>query len=204
MVATGRSTELGRIAEDIREAGDIETPLQVRMNRLAKWIGAGILAIAAIACGIGLSMGRDITQMLLLAVSLSVAAIPAGLPVVMTVALAIGVRRMARQNAVIRHLPAVETLGSTTVILSDKTGTLTQNRMTVKRVFAGGNRFEVTGGVFSAAGGFRRDHETVRVEKNPALGDMLLVGLLNNNAKLDEFGEEGRKKIGGFGGRATG
>ncbi|MEX2577640.1 MAG: HAD-IC family P-type ATPase [Verrucomicrobiales bacterium] len=193
VVATGRRTELGRIAEDIREAGDIDTPLQQRMDRLAKWIGVGILVVAAIAFFVGLGMGRDTIQMLLLGVSLAVAAIPEGLPVVMTVALAIGVRRMARQNAVIRNLPAVETLGSTTVIISDKTGTLTQNRMTVTQVAAGGEGFEVTGGALSAEGEFLRNGGAVAPEEGSALHDTLLAGFLNNTAELEEAKPEREK-----------
>lgn len=188
VVATGRRTQLGQIAEDVREAGEIETPLQRRMDRLAKRIAAVILVVAVFAFGVGLWMGRPVDQMFLLAVSLSVAAIPAGLPVVMTVALAIGVRRMADLHAVIRHLPAVETLGSTTTILSDKTGTLTQNRMTVTQVMAIDDAYEVTGDSSGSDGELRKGGQRVASEEGTALFETLLVGLLNNSAELSEPG----------------
>lgn len=185
VVGTGAQTELGEIAAGVREAGDTKTPLQRRMDRLAKWIAAVILVIAAIAFAVGyFLMDRSLFEMLLLAISLSVAAIPAGLPIVMTVALAVGVRRMARRHAVIRHLPAVETLGSTTAIISDKTGTLTQNRMTVQEVFAGQTRYHITGEALSAQGEVQKDKETVEVEEDSPLYYALLAGLLNNEAEL--------------------
>lgn len=184
VVATGQQTELGQIAHGVREAETVETPLMRRMNTLAKWITAAILLVAAGSFAIGIWMGRSLTDMFLLAVSLSVAAIPAGLPVVMTVALAIGVRRMARRHAVIRHLPAVETLGSTTVIISDKTGTLTQNSMTTRQIAAGDSVYEVTGKAISARGGIEKDGEAVEVEDGSPLYFTLLSGLLNNTADL--------------------
>lgn len=195
VVATGTRTQLGAIAEEIREAGETVTPLQRRMDHLAKWIAAVILAIAAVAFLVGFMMGRSTTQMFLLAVSLSVAAIPAGLPVVMTVALAVGVRRMARRHAVIRNLPAVETLGSCTAIVSDKTGTLTQNRMTAERIVAGARTFEVSGPARSIAGNVHagQDDEppVVDPQTEPALFWTLLCGLLNNAADLGDDGDDG-------------
>jgi len=134
VTATGPRTEIGRIAGEVGKAEEVQIPLQARIARLTKWIAGVILLISLAAFGIGWAIGRDLFEMLLLAVALSVAAIPAGLPVVVTVALAIGVDRMAKRNAVIRHLPAVDTLGSCTTILSDKTGTLTRNQMTVDAV----------------------------------------------------------------------
>lgn len=184
VVATGAETQLGQIAEDVREAGDITTPLQQRMNRLARAIAVIIVLLALVAFGVGRWMGRSTEQMFLLAVSLSVAAIPAGLPVVMTVALAIGVRRMANQNAVIRHLSAVETLGSTTCILSDKTGTLTQNLMTVTQIAAGSTIFKVTGDALTQQGQVQHNDQAVDPHDHPALLDTLLAGTLNNTAKL--------------------
>ncbi|MEQ8846665.1 HAD-IC family P-type ATPase [Botrimarina sp.] len=191
VVAIGRQTQLGRIAEDIRAAGQVETPLQKRMSRLATWIAVAILIIAALAFGVGLWMGESVEQMFLLAVSLAVAAIPAGLPVVMTVALAIGVHRMARRNAVIRHLPAVETLGSTTAIVSDKTGTLTQNQMSVQEILAaGGERYEVVGEAFSREGRIERDGEPADAPEGGPLYYALLAGSLNNQAQLKDSQEE--------------
>ena len=170
VVATGEDTELGQIAEQIRGAEDVRTPLQQRMDRLAKWIAGIILVIAALAFAGGIVIGRSVTDMFLLAVSLSVAAIPAGLPVVMTVALAVGVRRMAQRNAIIRHLPAVETLGSCSAIVSDKTGTLTQNRMRVQSIVAGDEQYEISG--------------DLEPDKDSPLFKTLLCAALNNSAKL--------------------
>lgn len=170
VVTTGEKTELGQIAEQIRGAEDVTTPLQQRMDRLAKWITGIILVIAVIAFGVGIAMGRSLTEMFLLAVSLSVAAIPAGLPVVMTVALAVGVRRMARRNAIIRHLPAVETLGSCSAIVSDKTGTLTQNKMQVQSIVAGDEQHEMPG--------------ELEMDESSPLYKTILCAALNNSAKL--------------------
>jgi len=135
VVATGIRTELGRIAESIRTEHGAETPLQRRMSRFAKIIGlvVGTSALASIV--IGVAIGESLTDMFMVAVALAVAAVPEGLPVVFTITLALGVRRMAHRRAIVRRLPAVETLGSTTVIGSDKTGTLTENRMTVQQVW---------------------------------------------------------------------
>ncbi len=173
ITATGTDTQLGQIAEQIRDAGDVQTPLQKRMDRLAKWIAVAILVIAVIAFGVGIAMGRSVSQMFLLAVSLSVAAIPAGLPVVMTVALAVGVRRMAKRHAIIRHLPAVETLGSCSTIVSDKTGTLTQNKMTLTRMVSGEDSVDLS------------DESSEEFQqRNTPFYWMQVGGLLNNDAKL--------------------
>jgi cation-transporting P-type ATPase F len=183
VVGTGSATEIGRISEQIEEAGTTKTPLQMRIDRLAKWITVAIVVVAAITFGVGVLIGRSVTEMLLLAVALSVSAIPAGLPVVVTVALAIGVSRMADRHALIRQLPAVDTLGSCTTIISDKTGTLTQNRMTVRTVVAGGDRFELDGerGTLRQGSG-----DAVDPDDHPALRETLLVGVLCNDASLGE------------------
>jgi Ca2+-transporting ATPase len=193
ITATGTDTQLGQIAEQIRDAGDVQTPLQRRMDRLAKWIAAVILVVAVIAFGVGIAMGRSVSQMFLLAVSLSVAAIPAGLPVVMTVALAVGVRRMAKRHAIIRHLPAVETLGSCSTIVSDKTGTLTQNRMTLTRMVSGEDSVDVSD---ESSDAFQ--------QQNSPFYWMQVGGLLNNDAKLpsadtldDSDGEQPRESAEG-------
>lgn len=189
VVATGTDTQIGQIAEQVRSAGQEQTPLQNRMDRLAKWIAAIILVVCVIAFAVGLLLGFSIEEMFLTAVALAVAAMPAGLPVVMTVALAIGVKRMARRNAIIRHLPAVETLGSTTAIFSDKTGTLTQNRMTVEQLFAGQTRYHLSGNPQEPHGRLQRE-DGQAVELQPDLDSplfcTLLVGLLNNEAELME------------------
>lgn len=139
VVATGADTELGAIAGLIRGERRLETPLQQRMARFARLIGIAVAVASSVAFVAGVALGGTVEEMFLTAVALAVAAIPEGLPIAVTVTLALGVHRMARRNAVVRRLPAVETLGSTTVIGSDKTGTLTENRMTVREVWAGGH-----------------------------------------------------------------
>ena len=188
VVATGRETEIGDIAAQVGQAERGRTPLQRRMDRLAKALAVIILVVAGVTFGVGLLLGRTVQEMFLLAVALAVAAMPEGLPVVTTVALAVGVRRMADRHAIIRHLPAVETLGSTTAIVADKTGTLTQNRMTVGRVFAGGETYELTGGPLQQ-GELRRAGEAVAVEPESAIGYTLLAGALNNSAEVHADGE---------------
>ncbi|OAT81431.1 calcium-translocating P-type ATPase, SERCA-type [Desulfotomaculum copahuensis] len=145
VVATGMATEMGRIAGLIQEAGTEETPLQRRLAQLGKGLVAFCLAVCALVVVIGIYRGEPAYQMFLAGVSLAVAAIPEGLPAIVTVALAIGVQRMIRRQAIIRKLPAVETLGCATVICSDKTGTLTKNEMTVRRALIGGHEAEIGG-----------------------------------------------------------
>ncbi|MDR0648277.1 MAG: calcium-translocating P-type ATPase, PMCA-type [Synergistaceae bacterium] len=137
-VSTGMSTEMGKIASMIASTQEGDTPLQEKLAQLGKYIGVIALLICAVIFFVGIMSGLGAVEMFMTSVSLAVAAIPEGLPAIVTIVLAIGVRRMVMKNAIIRRLPAVETLGSTTVICSDKTGTLTQNRMTLVKVFAGG------------------------------------------------------------------
>ena len=138
VVETGMKTEVGKIAEMINETEDEETPLQVKLNNLGKTLGIAALIICAVIFVVGLLYGKSPLNMFMTAVSLAVAAIPEGLAAVSTIVLAIGVQRMVKKNAIVKKLPAVETLGSASVICSDKTGTLTQNKMTVKKVFVNG------------------------------------------------------------------
>jgi Ca2+-transporting ATPase len=170
VVATGAHTELGAIATSVREEESPKTPLQHRMDRFARVVGIVVLVSAVAAFGAGVAMGNTAAEMFKVAVALAVSAIPEGLPVVFTIALALGVRRMARRNAIIRRLPAVETLGSTTVIGSDKTGTLTENRMTVKEVWAGGRFVDVDEAESTEPGG-------------DPLRRTMLAGVLTNEAE---------------------
>ena len=135
VVETGMNTEVGKIAGIINDTIETETPLQVKLNKLGKTLGVVAIVICIIIFIVGISIGKDAMEMFMTAVSLAVAAIPEGLAAVSTIVLAIGVQRMVKKNAIVKKLPAVETLGSATVICSDKTGTLTQNKMTVKKVF---------------------------------------------------------------------
>jgi magnesium-transporting ATPase (P-type) len=164
VVATGGATELGRISGLLQQAGSLETPLTRALARVAKAITAGILLVTVVlmavgtwrSTGQGVPLGEALREMLVFAISLAVGAIPEGLPAIVTIALAVGVQRMARRRAIIRKLPAVETLGSTSVICSDKTGTLTRNQMTVQAVWTVGELLEVEGTGWGGDGGFRR------------------------------------------------
>ncbi len=143
VVETGMNTEVGKIAKIINDTEGTETPLQTKLNKLGKTLGIVALAICVVIFVIGIAYGKNVIDMFMTAVSLAVAAIPEGLAAVSTIVLAIGVQRMVKKNAIIKKLPAVETLGSATVICSDKTGTLTQNKMTVQKIFANGNLEDV-------------------------------------------------------------
>lgn len=143
VVETGMTTEVGKIAGMINEVEDTETPLQQKLNKLGKVLGIAAIVICIFIFGIGLLYGKDPMDMFMTAVSLAVAAIPEGLAAVSTIVLAIGVQRMVKKHAIVKKLPAVETLGSTTVICSDKTGTLTQNKMTVKKLFYNNQLVEI-------------------------------------------------------------
>ncbi len=154
VVHTGMATEMGQIAGMIQEVGQEATPLQRRLTHLGRWLVSCCLLICAVVVVVGIWRGEEAYQMFLAGVSLAVAAIPEGLPAIVTVALAIGVQRMIKRNAIIRKLPAVETLGCATVICSDKTGTLTQNEMTVREVVLGADTIEVTGEGYDPKGEF--------------------------------------------------
>ena len=184
VVETGSDTQIGIIAGEMRRTERAPTPLQIRMRRFGNVISLGILGAGLLVFLIGLSQGVDIGDIFLLAVAIAVSAIPEGLPVVMTVALAVSVRRMAGRNAIIRRLPAVETLGSCSVIVSDKTGTITENRMTVQRIWTANGSTEVTGTGLSTTGEFTRDGEPVPVEGDSPLREAILAGVLANEASL--------------------
>jgi cation-transporting ATPase F len=183
-VATGAATELGRIHQLIGQATEIATPLTKKLAYFSKLLTVAILALAAITFALGLWRGQRPGEVFMAAVALAVGAIPEGLPAAVTITLAIGVGRMARRHAVIRKLPAVETLGSTTVICSDKTGTLTKNEMTVQAVWAGDQVFEVHGAGYEPTGAIRRDGTPVEIDQAPALRECLTAGALCNDAQL--------------------
>ncbi|NLC71234.1 MAG: cation-transporting P-type ATPase [Desulfuromonadaceae bacterium] len=191
VVETGKTTEIGRISEMLKEVESLTTPLLRAMDRLARFLTVGILFFAGITFLFGLLV-RDYsaTEMFLAAVSLIVAAIPEGLPAIVTITLAIGVQRMARRNAIIRRLPAVETLGSVTVICSDKTGTLTRNEMTVRSLITAADHFDVEGGGYDPHGSFLLDGRESSPEEHGALLDMGWVALLCNDSVLSHSGEQ--------------
>jgi len=188
VVATGSSTELGAIAGLMRSETVAATPLQRRMDHFAKIIGVAVGVAALVAFGSGVALGEPVEDMFLVAVALAVSAVPEGLPVAVTITLAVGVRRMARRNAIVRRLPAVETLGSTTVIGSDKTGTLTENRMTVQEIWTSGHRYHLAGG--APDGEFLEGEEPAVIGDHAALHAALLTGVLTNEADLHWTGDD--------------
>jgi len=190
VVATGTDTELGRISELTAEAEDEITPLEKRLDKLGQnliWVTLGIAAFIAVA---GLLGGKELLLIIETAIALAVAAVPEGLPIVATVALARGMWRMAKRNALINRLSAVETLGATNIICTDKTGTLTENRMTVSRMAIGGGDVEVSGEGLELEGEFRRDEEAIDPNENDIARSLLEVGVFCNNASLPDEGEE--------------
>ncbi|WP_079433323.1 HAD-IC family P-type ATPase [Zoogloea sp. LCSB751] len=194
VVATGRGTETGRIADMLEQADTLATPLTRAMTRFSSALLVLILALAALGFVVGSLRGEPWLDMLMAAVALAVGAIPEGLPAAVTVTLAIGVARMARRRAIIRRLPAVETLGSTTVICSDKTGTLTENQMTVRAALAGGQRYDFGGDGYAPRGAVSVGGVEL-AEPPVALRQLLVAGVLCNDAGLRE--EDGSWQITG-------
>jgi Ca2+-transporting ATPase len=206
VIGTGMRSQLGLIAKMLEEVDEEETPLQKRLDQLGKTLGWGALAVCGIvflsaviektnlnlltSAGGGVlvylkSAKEVIVQMFIVAVSLAIAAVPEGLPAVVTISLALGMREMIRRHALIRHLASVETLGSASVICSDKTGTLTQNEMTVTRMWVDGQFFHVTGTGYSRVGEYQVDNKPIDLKKYPGLQSALWVGALNNDAQLE-------------------
>ncbi len=190
VVATAMKTELGRIAELLETAGaDAGTPLQQKLDALGRILVWAALGIVALLFALGLLRGTPLFDLTMTSVSLAVAAVPEGLPAVVTVALALGVRRMSRRNALVRRLAAVETLGSTSVICTDKTGTLTVGEMTVRALYVAGKTYEVTGEGYGPEGGVRSDGK--KAEGAP-LQELAAILLGCNNAQVVE--EDGKWK----------
>ncbi len=181
---TGMQTELGRIAGMIQGIEQEATPLQKKLEQFGKRIVILCFILVGLVFLLGLFRGGKILDMLLTSVSLAVAAIPEGLPAVVTIALALGVQRMVKRHALVRKLPSVETLGCATVICSDKTGTLTKNEMTVQAVYVNKNLFTVTGVGYDVKGEFLRDYKTIDPVDYPELKKLLSYSLLCNGAEL--------------------
>ena len=205
VTGTGMNTQIGMIAEMIQSYEDEDTPLQQKLQQLGKVLGTACIGICAIVLVYGLfrdtrlteifelglmqylqSEQRDIINLFMTAVSLAIAAVPEGLPAIVTICLALGMQQMIKRHALIRKLPAVETLGCATVICSDKTGTLTQNEMTVVQGWSAGKRFKVTGEGYSASGDFLRDDKPFAAASDPDAKLLLQGALLCNDAVLDE------------------
>ncbi len=194
VTATGMQSEIGKIAEMIQSVEEEQTPLQRKLDDLGKTLGIASLAICGIIFVAGLARalitGSPLTfelvqEFFMLAVSLAIAAVPEGLAAVVTICLALGMQEMVKRHALIRNLPAVETLGSATVICSDKTGTLTQNQMTVVKVAAAGREYEVTGRGYSPQGKFIHAGQEIDVDEEPVLRQALWAGELCNDAFLE-------------------
>lgn len=184
VVETGARTVLGGIARDVQELSVTQSPLQRKIAGFARFVGFLVLGSAVVIIILGFFLGMSIGELFTVAVAAAVAAVPEGLPIVVTVTMAIGISRMAKRNAIIRKLPAVETLGSTTIICSDKTGTLTKNEMTVKAVFDGRHSYEVTGSGYDPEGEVLHDWEPTDMESLKGLHTVLRIGLLCNESRI--------------------
>jgi cation-transporting ATPase F len=196
VVAIGNSTENGRIAQMVQDAVELETVLTRKIKVFSHYLLYAILALSVVTFLVGMFRGIPFVDIFMSTVALAIGMIPEGLPAAVTIILALGMGRLARRRAIVRKLPAVETLGSTTVICSDKTGTLTQNQMTVQTLALGEGRYEVTGGGYSPEGQIQRNGQTVPPAGfSPALRECLTAGMLCNDSALIE--SDGRWSIQG-------
>ncbi len=188
---TGMTTEFGKIAQMVQSAPTEQTPLEKRLAGVGKWIGIFALTVAASVGIIGIVVeGRPIIDMLLWAVSLAVAAVPEALPAIVTGALAIGMYRMAKVNAIVKRLPAVETLGSTSVICSDKTGTMTKGEMTVRSLYVNDQQVKVTGIGYAPEGEFQLNDKTITPDEN--IKTLLKASVLCNDSGLEKDEKSGK------------
>ncbi|MFO8236988.1 MAG: HAD-IC family P-type ATPase, partial [Prochlorococcaceae cyanobacterium] len=195
VIAIGEATETGQISEMVQQSTNLTTPLTRKIERFSWRLLYVILGLAALTFAIGLGRGESWLEVFQAAVALAVSGIPEELPPLVTIILAIGVSRMADRHAIIRKLPAVETLGSATVICSDKTGTLTRNQMTVARIYAGGEHYSVSGTGYRSEGEIQQDDQPVKLDQAPALRACLQCGVLCNDSSLKE--ERGKPSIDG-------
>jgi potassium/sodium efflux P-type ATPase len=195
VVETGARTVLGQIAREVKELSVTQTPLQQKIGKFGRFIGLLVLGSAIAIAAVGISLGMSVIEIFKIVVAASVATVPEGLPIVVTVTMAIGISRMAKRNAIIRKLPAVETLGSTTVICSDKTGTLTKNEMTVKVIYDGRHSCEVTGSGYEPKGEILHEWEHTNPDLRKDLLQVVRIGMLCNESNIYE--EEGQFKVDG-------
>ena len=189
VVATSMETEFGRIAGLLGSVETVRTPLQVELDRIGATLARAALVVVSLVVALGLVRGQPFFEMLLFGVALAVAVVPEALPAVVTISLALGVKRMVRRNALVRRLPAVETLGSTTIICTDKTGTLTRNEMTVQAIHMAGESYRIAGIGYEPKGGFTRDE--AQVVPPADLRELLAAGVLASDAHLVQEGEGG-------------
>ncbi|WP_018756551.1 calcium-translocating P-type ATPase, SERCA-type [Paenibacillus terrigena] len=197
VVRTGMNTEMGKIADLIQQTESMETPLQHRLEQLGKILIVVALGLTVMVVIAGIMHGQPAYGMFLAGVSLAVAAIPEGLPAIVTIALALGVQRMIKRKAIVRKLPSVETLGCASVICSDKTGTLTQNKMTVTHMWLGGRLLQVSGEGYEPIGHILEDNKAVDLKNDQALRRLMQIAALCNNASLAEayHSEKPKKKV---------
>ncbi|MEN8236623.1 MAG: HAD-IC family P-type ATPase [Pseudomonadota bacterium] len=188
VVATGHATEIGKISESLKKIKPVTTPLLRKMTEFGRWLAGTTLSIGGVIFLFGtLVRGYSFPEMFLATVSLIVAAIPEGLPVVLTITMAIGVGRMAKKNAIIRHLPAVETLGSVTVICSDKTGTLTRSELTAQKLITASHEFDVQGSGYIPIGAIQDTHKKqASLTQDQELFQFIMAGLLCNDASIQK------------------
>ncbi|MGD2175554.1 MAG: HAD-IC family P-type ATPase, partial [Candidatus Brocadiaceae bacterium] len=193
VVATGMGTEIGRVSELVTEVEEEKTPLEQRLDRMGRRLIVVCLGVAAVVAASGIVQQVDLVKMLEAGIALAVAAVPEGLPAVATITLAVGMQRMARQNALVRRLPAVEALGSATCVCTDKTGTLTRSEMTLTRIVLPDREVEVLGSGYTPEGAFSEDSRRVEPSQERQLRSLLVVSALCNNATLgrDEEGAWG-------------
>ena len=189
VAATGMQTEFGRIASLLDSVETAKTPLQKNLDRVGSVLAKVALVVVALVVGLGLFRGQPFIEMFIFGIALAVAVVPEALPAVVTISLALGLQRMVKRNALIRRLPAVETLGSTSVICSDKTGTLTKDEMTVRRVLVAGEVYELTGAGYEPKGQLMHDGKDA--ELTPALRTLLEAGVLASDATLTQDKEQG-------------
>ena len=192
VIATANATEVGKISQSMQQRVNLSTPLTRKFAKFSRILLYGILTLATVTFAIGLRQGESWVYMFEAAVALAVSAIPEGLPAVVTITLAIGVHRMAGRHAIVRKLPAVEALGSATVICSDKTGTLTENQMTVQMVYAGEQFYQVSGSGYSPRGeiGLATDGTLTSLDSlPPVLQECLMAGVLCNDSQLKQTGD---------------
>ncbi|MED1015028.1 calcium-translocating P-type ATPase, SERCA-type [Bacillus atrophaeus] len=186
VVGTGMKTAMGKIADMLESAGTFSTPLQRRLEQLGKILIVVALLLTVLVVAVGVIQGHDLYSMFLAGVSLAVAAIPEGLPAIVTVALSLGVQRMIKQKSIVRKLPAVETLGCASIICSDKTGTMTQNKMTVTHVWSGGKTWNVSGVGYEPKGAFALNGKETSADHHKPLQQMLLYGALCNTSIIEK------------------
>ena len=195
VTSTGMNTEFGKIAKMVQTVEEEETPLEKRMAHVGKWLGILSVAVCLFVAVFGIIRGREILDMILWGISLAVAAVPEALPAVVTGALAVGMYRMAKENAIVRRLPAVETLGCTSIICSDKTGTMTKGEMTVERIYVNGKAVKVTGVGYEPQGDFLYEDKKLDPAKEKELQMLLKAAVLCNDSKLEKT--EGRWTVKG-------